>query len=366
MAGKNKKGRKTAVWFVCGLFALVAHLSLILTAVTGILIQADERALWNLFPVKSDPQVREACYSVVLLAETEAEDERAEQFKNGLAGLYITAWTVQDADAGTVHDQTLRQYTLALYRAALLERQGDLSWLDYQLYKLPYKMGNTELMQAALPGVQEAVGLPEGFLSREDVSRMEEEQEAENEAFLQYKKEHIYGRYYQFGNFDSYVDIGSREDGDGEEIRFVLDSGAEKLELVQTFRYQQDRSDYVTDPGPEGRTEFSFTGEDEVTVTKGGIESTAVYFRLQPEEFVIPDSSVRRLTEEEIGRMDARTRWLAKNEIYARHSYPFENEELSAYFAGRRWYHRGEYPAQEFRMESLSEIERENVAALEE
>ena len=62
--------------------------------------------------------------------------------------------------------------------------------------------------------------------------------------------------------------------------------------------------------------------------------------------------------------MDEHNRWLAKNEIYARHGYPFQNEELNQYFSGKRWYQRGEYAAEDFQESSLSEIERYNVDLL--
>ncbi len=55
-------------------------------------------------------------------------------------------------------------------------------------------------------------------------------------------------------------------------------------------------------------------------------------------EYLLPDAASRNYTEDELSDMDAHTLYLARNEIYARHGYIFNNQDLKDYFAGKSWY----------------------------
>lgn len=77
----------------------------------------------------------------------------------------------------------------------------------------------------------------------------------------------------------------------------------------------------------------------------------------EPEEpdYLLPDSSTRRITEEDLRDLSWRELCLARNEIFARHGRTFETPEIAAYFNGKDWYD-GRYGDV-----SLSSLEAENV-----
>lgn len=54
--------------------------------------------------------------------------------------------------------------------------------------------------------------------------------------------------------------------------------------------------------------------------------------------FVIPDSSTRYLTEDDLMGLTSDELEIARNEIYARHGYIFVSNEWKDFFVGRYWY----------------------------
>ena len=60
----------------------------------------------------------------------------------------------------------------------------------------------------------------------------------------------------------------------------------------------------------------------------------------EPEEpdYLLPDSSTRRITEEDLRDLSWRELCLARNEIFARHGRIFKTPEIAAYFEGKDWY----------------------------
>ena len=54
--------------------------------------------------------------------------------------------------------------------------------------------------------------------------------------------------------------------------------------------------------------------------------------------FVIPDSSTRYLTEDDLMGLTSDELEVARNEIYARHGYIFVSNEWKDFFVGRYWY----------------------------
>lgn len=73
--------------------------------------------------------------------------------------------------------------------------------------------------------------------------------------------------------------------------------------------------------------------------------------------FIIPDSSVRRLTKSELYGYDSNTLALIRNEIYARNGYVFQKEKYKSYFGSKTWY----TPNSSFNESWLNSIEKYNV-----
>ncbi len=77
-------------------------------------------------------------------------------------------------------------------------------------------------------------------------------------------------------------------------------------------------------------------------------------------DYLIPDSSTRQLTEDDIKGMTSEQIRIARNEIYARHGRKFKDKELKQYFDGQSWY-KGTIEPDDFDEGMLSKIERDNA-----
>ena len=75
------------------------------------------------------------------------------------------------------------------------------------------------------------------------------------------------------------------------------------------------------------------------------------------DEFIIPDSDVRKLTKEELSAYDKDTLALIRNEILARYGYPFQKQKYKDYFGSKSWYYRNE----DFTYNMLTSLEMENI-----
>ena len=56
------------------------------------------------------------------------------------------------------------------------------------------------------------------------------------------------------------------------------------------------------------------------------------------EDFIIPDSSYRKVTSKELKSLSSHELAVARNEIYARHGYIFVSDEWKDFFIDRPWY----------------------------
>ncbi|MBQ8298726.1 MAG: YARHG domain-containing protein [Clostridia bacterium] len=76
------------------------------------------------------------------------------------------------------------------------------------------------------------------------------------------------------------------------------------------------------------------------------------------------DSDTEILTSEQLVKLTSEELNFAYNEIFARHGHDFKNKELKEYFAGQIWYR--PVSGRSVSIDSLSEIERENIAIIKE
>lgn len=78
------------------------------------------------------------------------------------------------------------------------------------------------------------------------------------------------------------------------------------------------------------------------TVTSQSKKIVADDFALDGEEstgdFIFEDSDSRYLKASDLKKLSKKKLRLARNELYARHGYIFEDEELSEYFSDKDWY----------------------------
>jgi hypothetical protein len=79
--------------------------------------------------------------------------------------------------------------------------------------------------------------------------------------------------------------------------------------------------------------------------------------------YILPESSERELTDEDVAGLTLQQLNYARNEIFARHGYIFSSPELNSYFTSQSWYE-GTIPQSEFDFNLLSSIEVKNVEFL--
>lgn len=81
-------------------------------------------------------------------------------------------------------------------------------------------------------------------------------------------------------------------------------------------------------------------------------------------EYILPESNIRLIGEDEIANFTEEQRQLAINEIYARHGRKFTDVNIQKYFDSRLWYNARTEP-EEFSENILSEIEKNNILLLQ-
>lgn len=81
-------------------------------------------------------------------------------------------------------------------------------------------------------------------------------------------------------------------------------------------------------------------------------------------EYIFPESDKKYLTEEEVRSVTVEEMFIGRNEIYARHGYIFQSEELNAYFNSMSWYE-GRVKPNWFNADaSFNDFEKKNVELL--
>ena len=78
--------------------------------------------------------------------------------------------------------------------------------------------------------------------------------------------------------------------------------------------------------------------------------------------FIIPDSSDRYLTEYDLSGLTKDQLEIARNEIYARHGYQFQQQKMINYFNNQSWYVKSN---KKVTTDDLSELEYANVVFIQ-
>lgn len=84
-------------------------------------------------------------------------------------------------------------------------------------------------------------------------------------------------------------------------------------------------------------------------------------------DYVIPDSSSRYITEEDLASLSEDEILLARNEIYAKHGRKFNNVALNEYFSGKSWYTptvEGEDFTEEYASQVFNDFEIKNISTI--
>jgi hypothetical protein len=99
------------------------------------------------------------------------------------------------------------------------------------------------------------------------------------------------------------------------------------------------------------------TKTETATDNRGGSADAAVAAN---DDYIISDSNKRYVTEKEVQALSPWERFIARNEIYARHGRGFNDQRLKDYFGSKNWYSR-RYSPEEFNDNVLNSYEKKNA-----
>lgn len=133
---------------------------------------------------------------------------------------------------------------------------------------------------------------------------------------------------------------------EGHLLRVNLESGD-----VDEFDGAQFAVCPPCDPAFAGGTKLMLTTLEPTTAEDAAVEQG---------DYLLPDSDTRLYTREELSQYDKDTLALMRNEILARHGYPFQKEKYQSYFGAKSWY--AEDP--NFSYDSLNSTEMANVETI--
>ncbi len=176
------------------------------------------------------------------------------------------------------------------------------------------------------------------------------------------------------GQGDGYYDVSVTFEHKWKRGWWIEEEGTVRIEKNETgdwlitgmsqwyndFRYYyMPEMDYFPEYLTEDMTEWMIQefGTDE--------NGEKIQISAEPDEngFILPDSSVREIVEQEIESLSRYEMYLAIQEIYARHGKKFDDVMLYGYFHAKPWY---EPYKQVFDENNLTETERHNIGLLAE
>lgn len=166
---------------------------------------------------------------------------------------------------------------------------------------------------------------------------------------------------------DAYVHAGQQ----GNEIYYaethvgiavVLTVEDGKVTAIQAAKLSEEEMRDLQTAAAQEEPAQSGTGQEETARSEAGQENDGE--ESTDSEFIFPDSDKRYLTEEEVGSLDTDQLRIARNEIFARHGYIFNSEDLTEYFSRFSWYE-GTVSADQFDSSSaFNKYEKKNVEML--
>lgn len=110
---------------------------------------------------------------------------------------------------------------------------------------------------------------------------------------------------------------------------------------------------------PEIVEEYTKMGEDLEEIRQSfHVNGNSV--RYDGEEYIFPTSDSIYLEEQNLWNLSEEALRIAKNEIYARHGYIFQSDDLNRYFREKSWY-QASVPAAQFDSSVLNEYEKANI-----
>ena len=153
--------------------------------------------------------------------------------------------------------------------------------------------------------------------------------------------------------------------GRSDELRYILTTGANWSGPIRDFKLTIDAEDpdvFVAScfPGLHriGPTEYGFEQKDYTPDQDIRVLFGTLWDRDPSGPYLIPTSDSLPIDAGDLGAHSSEFLKVARNEIYARHGYEFNDPGLRAWFSSRDWYHSKAGAI------TLSSVEKANVALL--
>ena len=152
-----------------------------------------------------------------------------------------------------------------------------------------------------------------------------------------------------------YVKKAEKNFNDGNyETSFKYLKKAEMYDYdIAKFEYYEDLTGFISNKYNENEDQEIYIYKNDESVYTGCGESY----------YIIPDSSSRYLTKEELYQYDKSSLGFIRNEIFARHGYVFKNRDYRNYFTSMPWY----LPDSKFKgtLKELNPVEKHNVELIQ-
>lgn len=152
-----------------------------------------------------------------------------------------------------------------------------------------------------------------------------------------------------------YVKKAEKNFNDGNyETSFKYLKKAEMYDYdIAKFEYYEDLTGFISNKYNENEDQEIYIYKNDESVYTGCGESY----------YIIPDSSRRYLTKEELYQYDKSSLGFIRNEIFARHGYVFKNKDYRNYFTSMPWY----LPDSKFKgtLKELNPVEKHNVELIQ-
>jgi flagellar basal body-associated protein FliL len=149
-------------------------------------------------------------------------------------------------------------------------------------------------------------------------------------------------------NEDNYTSASS---DDEDEEKSEKKSNKKSEEAEETEALTEEETEPETESVTEEETEETTELEEETEYVEAPVSET--------EDYIIPYSDSRYLTEEDLAGLTKEQLRLARNEIYARHGRRFNDAGLQSYFDSQEWYN-GTIEPDDFNMSVFNDYEMKN------
>lgn len=146
-------------------------------------------------------------------------------------------------------------------------------------------------------------------------------------------------------------------DGDIDSVFRIVYEGTGAYAFTHTGYAASTAAAEESSEEPEPAKEESSV---EKTEASGINESQVEVEEEKDDDYVLPDSDTKRLSDADVRDLSKEELRLARNEIFARHGRLFKDQELQKYFNSKDWY-KGTIAPDDFSESMLSDIEKANI-----